>query len=73
MDDDEKFKAAEAWSENVGASAVDELIVAGLLVEPEKNAEWARRIVSQDLFIGWTGGLVPPEPLVQAKPARKDE
>lgn len=57
-------KAAEDWSEKAAASAVDELIVAGILVEPEKNADWARRIVAQDLFIGWVSGgrLQPPPP-----------
>ena len=67
MDGDEKWKAAEAWSEIAGASAVEELLRADLLVNPEKNAEWARRIVAQDLFIGWAGGMMPPEPLVPRK------
>ena len=61
---DEREKAAEAWSEDAAASVVEELIVAGLLIDPEKNVDWARRIISQDLFIGWISGgrLHPPPP-----------
>jgi hypothetical protein len=56
---DEKRNAADIrWSEEVGASIVDELLVAKLITEDQ--AEWARQIVSQDIHIKLVSGFRPP-------------
>lgn len=56
---DEKRNAADLrWSEEVGASIVDELLVAKLLREDQ--AEWARQIVAQDIHINLVSGRRPP-------------
>ena len=56
---DEKRNAADInWSKEVGASIVDELLVAKLIREDQ--AEWAREIVAQDIHIKLVSGFRPP-------------
>jgi hypothetical protein len=56
---DEKRNAADIrWSEEVGASIVDELLIAKLITEDQ--AEWTRQIVSQDIHIQLVSGFRPP-------------
>jgi hypothetical protein len=56
---DANFKAAEEWSERVADSILMELQMAKLIVG-EKDSKWAHRIIAQDLFIQWTGGMETP-------------
>jgi hypothetical protein len=58
MDDVTRNELDLLWSENVGASIVDELLVAKLIREDQ--AEWARRIVAQDIHIKLISGYRPP-------------
>ena len=45
----ERTKMDDKWCNFVAESVVDELLVAKLI--PPEQADWARRIVSQDVFI----------------------
>jgi hypothetical protein len=47
------------WCERAGASAVDELLVAKLITS--EQADWARKIVSQDLYIQLVSGIRPQD------------
>jgi hypothetical protein len=58
MTPDERNEADIRWSERVGASVVDELLVAKLITE--QQAEWARKIVTQELHINLVSGFRPP-------------
>ena len=58
MNDEERNAADIRWSEKVGASIVDELLVAKLIREDQ--AEWAREIVAQDIHIKLVSGIRPP-------------
>ena len=58
VDDETRNELDLLWSFNVGASVVDELLVAKLIREDQ--AEWARQIVSQDIHIKLIGGYRPP-------------
>ena len=61
MNDDpnpERTKLDDKWCETVAGSVVDELLVANL-IQPQQ-ADWARRIVSQDIFIKLVSGVRPP-------------
>ena len=58
MDDVSRNELDLLWSENVGASIVDELLVAKLIREDQ--AEWARQIVAQDIHIKLVSGYRPP-------------
>jgi hypothetical protein len=57
VDDEPRNELDLLWSFNVGASIVDELLVAKLIREDQ--AEWARQIVSQDIHIKWSVAIDP--------------
>jgi hypothetical protein len=57
MIDEERNRADIRWAEKVGASIVDELLVAKLIAEDQ--AEWARQIVTQDIHIKLVSGFRP--------------
>ena len=58
MTQNERDEADLRWSERVGASIVDELLVAKLISDDQ--AEWARQIVAQDIHIKLISGFRPP-------------
>lgn len=47
-----------AWSERAAASAVDELLL-GKVIRPDQ-ADFARKIIAQDLHLALLGGSIPP-------------
>jgi hypothetical protein len=47
------------WSARAGASAVDELLIAKLITA--EQADLARKIVSQDLYIQLVSGIRPQD------------
>jgi hypothetical protein len=51
----ERTKMDEKWCDTVARSVVDELLVAKLIAS--NQADWARRIVSQDIFIQLVSGV----------------
>ena len=59
LDDVTRNELDLLWSENVGASIVDELLVANLI--SQNQAEWAREIVAQDIHIKLAMGYRPPD------------
>jgi hypothetical protein len=54
----ERTKADDRWCNCIAESIVDELLVAKLI--PAEQADWARRIVSQEMFINLVSGVRPP-------------
>jgi hypothetical protein len=54
----ERTKLDDKWCEMVAGSVVDELLVANLISAGQ--ADWARRIVSQDIFVKLVSGVRPP-------------
>ena len=54
----DRTKADDRWCNFVAESVVDELLVAKLI--PADQADWAQRIVSQDIFIKLISGVRPP-------------
>ena len=58
MTQNERDEADLRWSERVGASIVDELLVAKL--NSDDQTEWARQIVAQDIHIKLISGFRPP-------------
>ena len=59
MTNSERNELDLKWCAAAAASAVDELLVAGLL--PADQAEWARQIIAQDLHIQLVSGRRPPD------------
>ncbi|KRR10446.1 hypothetical protein CQ12_10290 [Bradyrhizobium jicamae] len=59
MMDEKRNEADIKWSEEVGASIVEELLVANLIREDQ--AEWARQIVAQDIHIKLVSGFRPQD------------
>jgi hypothetical protein len=46
------------WCERAASSSVDELLI-GKVIQPDQ-AEFARKIIAQDLHLMLLGGLIPP-------------
>ncbi len=58
MNSEEQNKADIRWSEVVADSIVVELLVAKLI--DDTQAEWARKIIAQDIHIKLVSGFRPP-------------